>query len=421
MTDSCYKLVARLSRRDWLIASPIYAVIPLYVGNLRSQRYARDTIQTYLAALAHFGHWLSQHNFAIPDINDVLVAEFIERHLPICDCLRPCMYRIATVRPALHHLLPVVIQCQGSADLTQPRTSIGIELESYKRYLVDICGCAQTTCDARLGLVHRFLSFAFDKRPVTFNELTPENLTTFITRSAKDKKPATLRAICARLTSYLRFRALQGNDIQTLVAAIPHMAPPMPPRLPLTMTETELTTFLSVFDLTDPIGLRNFAIVRCMADLALRRAEVLRLNFDSFNWRDGTLTLTGNKNGRERKLPLPVQTAEAIIRYLKEGRAETSNRAIFVRHIAPFDDPLGTGAINDLIRCALARAGFADRFHGTHLFRRSAATRMVQSGVSLKDIADVLGHRNLNTTKVYTRVDLGLLRAIAQPWPGSPS
>lgn len=415
------KLVASLSRRGWIIASPIYAVIPLYVGNLRSQRYARDTIQKYLAALAHFGHWLSQHRFGIPDINDVLVAEFIESHLPSCNCQRPCMYRVATIRPALQHFLPAVMQFQGLDDLTQPQTPIGIELESYERYLVDICGCAQTTCDARLGLVHRFLSFVFDKKPVTFNELTPENLASFIARSAKDRKPATLRAICVRLTSYLRFRALQGNEIQALIAAIPHMAPPMPTRLPATMTDAELTTFLTVFDLTDPIGLRDFAIVRCMADLALRRAEVLRLNFDSFNWRDGTLTLTHNKSGRERKLPLPVQTAEAIIHYLKEGRPETSNRAIFVRHIAPFDDPLGTCAINSLIRCAMVRAGFGERFHGTHLFRRSAATRMVQSGVSLKDIADVLGHRNLNTTKVYTRVDLSRLLAIAQPWPGSPS
>lgn len=415
------KLVASLSRRGWIIASPIYAVIPLYVGNLRSQRYARDTIQKYLAALAHFGRWLSQHRFGVPDINDALVAEFIDSHLPSCNCQRPCMVRVATIRPALQHLLPAVMQFQGLDDLTQPQTPIGIELESYKRYLVDICGCAQTTCDARLGLVHRFLVFVFDKRPVMFDELTPENLASFIARGAKDRKPATLRAICVRLASYLRFRALQGNEIQALMAAIPHMAPPMPTRLPATMTDAELTTFLTVFNLTEPIGLRDFAIVRCMADLAIRRAEVLGLNFDSFNWRDGTLTLTHNKSGRERKLPLPVQTAEAIVHYLKQGRPETSNRAIFVRHIAPFDDPLGAGAINNLIRCALVRAGFGDKFHGTHLFRRSAATRMVQSGVSLKDIADVLGHRNLNTTKVYTRVDLNRLRAIAQPWPGSPS
>jgi site-specific recombinase XerD len=415
------KLVASLSRRDWIIASPIYAVIPLYVGNLRSQRYARETIQMYLAALAHFGHWLSQHRVGILDVNDALVAEFVECHLPSCHCRRPCMYRVATIRPALQHLLPVLKQFQGLDDMTQPQTPIGIELDLYKRYLVGICGCAQNTCEARLGLVRRFLSVVFDERPVTFGQLTPENLASFIAQSAKGRKPATLRANCVRLTSYLRFRALQGNDIQALLAAIPHMAPPMPTRLPATMTDAELTTFLTVFDLTNPIGLRDFAIVRCMADLALRRAEVLRLNFESFNWRDGTLRITHNKSGRERKLPLPVQTAEAIIRYLKEGRPETTNRAIFVRHIAPFDDPLGTGAINNMIRCALIRAGFGDRFHGTHLFRRSAATRMVQSGVSLKDIADVLGHRNLNTTKFYTRVDMNRLRAIAQPWPGSPS
>ncbi len=388
------KLMARLSRRNWIIASPIYAIIPLYVGNLRSRRYARDTIQSYLASVAHFAHWLSRHRLGILDINDALVAEFIDTHLPSCHCRRPCMYRAPTIRAALKHLLAVLKQFHGTNDMVQSQTPIGIELESYKHYLINICGCAQTTCDARLALVHRFLSFVFGKGPVTFDQLTAENLEGFIVHSAKGRKPATLRANCVRLTSYLRFRSLQGNETQTLLAAIPHMASSMPTRLPTTMTDAELTSLLSAFDLTDPIGMRDFAIVRCMADLALRRMEVLRLNFESFNWRDGTLTLSHNKSGRERKLPLPVQTAEAIVQYLKQGRPSTSNRAIFVRHIAPFDDPLGTGAINNLIRRALVRVGLGDQFHGTHLLRRSAATRMVQNGVSLKEIADVLGHKN---------------------------
>jgi hypothetical protein len=56
---------------------------------------------------------------------------------------------------------------------------------------------------------------------------------------------------------------LQGNDTHALVAAIPHMAPPMPARLPLAMTDRELELFFAAFDLTEPIGMRDFAIARC--------------------------------------------------------------------------------------------------------------------------------------------------------------
>jgi site-specific recombinase XerD len=330
------------------------------------------------------------------------------------------MHRAATIHAALQHLLGI-LKVQNLGCGIQEQTPIDIELEIYREYLVDICGCAQTTCNARLGLIRRMLSTIFDNAQFDFAQLTPEKLVNFIARSSTGRKSATYRANCVYLTSYLRFRALQGNEIQAFLAAIPHMAPPMPARLPVTMSDSELTTFFSAFDLTAPIGMRDFAIARCMADLALRRMEVLRLNIESFNWREGTLTLSHNKGQRERNLPLPVQTAEAIVRYLKEGRPVTNNRAIFVRHIAPFDDPLGVGAINDLIERALVRAGLDHQFHGTHLFRRTAATRMVLGGVSLKEIADTLGHKSLNSTKVYTRVDMNRLRSMAQAWPGSTS
>jgi site-specific recombinase XerD len=187
------------------------------------------------------------------------------------------------------------------------------------------------------------------------------------------------------------------------------------------MTAKELDLFFTAFDLAEPIGMRDFAIVRCMADLALRRMEVVGLKLESIDWREGAVTLAHNKSGRERKLPLPVRTAEAIVHYLQHGRPDTRNRAVFVRHIAPYDKPIGVGAINDLVGRAFIRVGLGERFHGAHVLRRTAATRLVQGGVSLKEIADVLGHKHLNTTTLYARVDLEQLRAVAQPWPGSRS
>jgi integrase len=70
--------------------------------------------------------------------------------------------------------------------------------------------------------------------------------------------------------------------------------------------------------------MRDFAIARCLADLALRRMEVVRLQLGSFDWQNGIVTLTDNKCGREGKLPLPMQTGEALVRYLQYGRPDTS-------------------------------------------------------------------------------------------------
>jgi len=419
MSDS--NLSATSPRSSRMVESPVDAILPQYVNYLRAQRYADDTIQRYLASLVHFTHRLDK-GLTLADINDVLVAEFVDVHLPNCRCSRPCMRHVNTVRAALRHLLSVLKQeGMSNADRTRLQTPVDIELELFRHYLVDICGYAQTTCSNRLGHIRHFLGSVFGQGPVTVDQLISIDIEAFITRCFKGRGHATRRAYCVDLASYLRFRSLQGNDTHALLAAIPHMAPPMPARLPLAMTDRELELFFAAFDLTEPIGMRDFAIARCLADLALRRMEVVRLQLGSFDWQNGIVTLTGNKCGRERKLPLPMQTGEALVRYLQYGRPDTSNRAVFVRQIAPYDKPISAGAITDLVRCGFVRAGLDERFHGVHVLRRTAATRLVQSGASLKEVADVLGHKHLNTTMLYARVDLDRLRTVAQPWPGSRS
>ncbi|HKT95622.1 MAG TPA: site-specific integrase [Paraburkholderia sp.] len=414
---SASKLAAHSARCSTAVGSPIDTIVSRYVDYLRDRRYASDTIQRYLASLRHFARRLDKR-LTLDDIDDALVMEFVDVHLPHCRCPRPCMHHVNTVRAALRHLLSV-LKDEGlsNAGRAQLHTPVDIELELFRHYLVDSCGYAQTTCCNRLWHIRNFLDSVFGQEAVTADRLTSTDIENFTARYFKGRSHATRLTYCVDLASYLRFRGLHGDDTRALLAAIPKMAPPMPARLPIAMTNRELDLFFAAFDLTSPIGMRDFAIARCLADLALRRMEVVRLQLGSFDWQNGTVTLTHTKGGRERKLPLPVQTAKALIRYLRYGRPDTSSRAVFVRQIAPYDKPISAVAVNDLIRGAFVRAGLDERFRGVHVLRRTAATRLVQGGASLKEVADVLGHRHLNTTAIYTRVDLDRLRTVAQPWP----
>lgn len=116
-----------------------------------------------------------------------------------------------------------------------------------------------------------------------------------------------------------------------------------------------------------------------------------------------------------------MQTGEALAHYLREGRPQTESRVLFIRHRAPFGVPLGVAAIRSAMNRAFARCALADQFCNTHVLRRSMATRLQKTGVSIKEIADVLRHRDVNTARVYARVDLDRLRTVALPWPGSAS
>src|SRR5206468_7506949 len=89
----------------------------------------------------------------------------------------------------------------------------------------------------------------------------------------------------------------------------------------------------------------------------------------------------------------------AIAAYLKEERPKTRNRALFVRHVAPRDQPVGPDLVRKTIRQAYARAGLP--YTSSHLLRHTMAKRLLAGGSSLKEVADVLRHRSLNSTLIY--------------------
>ena len=78
---------------------------------------------------------------------------------------------------------------------------------------------------------------------------------------------------------------------------------------------------------------------------------------------------------------------------------------------------IGPALIRGVIRRAFARVEGCTHLAGTHVLRHTAATRLYRGGASLKEVADLLGHRSLDTTAIYTKVDLTALAAVALPWP----
>lgn len=148
--------------------------------------------------------------------------------------------------------------------------------------------------------------------------------------------------------------------------------------------------------------------------LGLRASEVAALSLEDIDWRGGLIVVHG-KGGRDDRLPLPADVGQAITGYLQRGRPRTLHREVFLRSLAPLE-ALGRGGISTVVRRACQRAGLAPV--GAHRLRHTLACEMVNSGVPLTEIAQVLRHRSLESTALYARLDIDGLRALAQPWPG---
>ena len=131
------------------------------------------------------------------------------------------------------------------------------------------------------------------------------------------------------LRSYLRFRAMQyGDCIQDLIAAVPRVAGWRLAALPDTFSDTEIGQLLSSFDRNTACCLRDYAMIRSLTDLGLRAAEVVQIQFDDINWREGTLRIQRTTSRREYVIPLPEATGQAIADYIRlTRRATTTSRA----------------------------------------------------------------------------------------------
>lgn len=405
---------------DWLATSPIGPFIGPFKEHLTKLRYAASTTADYFADIKHFARWVHTRRLPLTRIDEVSVAIFLDDHLPSCACIGHTRHSRTSHSSALGHLL-VVLREQGAiAQSPVSMTPVEEELRRYDDHMDHVRGLAPKTRTMALRIVGRLLTERFDGNAIDIKAITPEHVRRFFAeQAALYSKPAGAGSVVSSLRGYFRYRASLGDPVHGLIGALAYPANWALSSLPKKLTDEEVAQLVG--SLNNPCrGMRRAcAIVRCALDLGLRSIEVAQLSLDDIDWHAGTITLRHTKGRRVDILPLPVVTGEAIARYLELERPKTSNRAIFVRNVAPRDVPIGADLIRITIRQAYARAGLP--YTRSHLLRHTMANRLLASGSSLKEVADVLRHRSLNTTMIYAKLDSRSLSAVAMPWPGSAS
>jgi len=219
--------------------------------------------------------------------------------------------------------------------------------------------------------------------------------------------------LCA-LRMFLRFLSVHDRCTAALVDAIPTVAGWRRTRLPSYLRTEELERLIAGCDTTTPIGIRDRAILLLLVRLGLRAGDIAGLKLGDIDWHQGTLCVCG-KNRQVSRLPLPQDAGEAMLDYLTRHRPRVESPHVFIKTIAPIA-PLSRWVVSEVVARALRRANINSPARGAHLLRHSAATAMLRHGVSLESIGAVLRHASIETTSIYTKVDVKLLRLVVQPW-----
>ncbi len=405
------------SPTDWLHESQLAPYVDALTQYLSERGYAPHTIDTNLGCVAHFGRWISQCRLDIHRIDEDVVRRFLDAHLPWCDCARPVRRTRNDLRAALRHLLVVLRAETVIAERVPETTPVDEELRRFDDHMNHVRGLAPRTCTLYLRTVRRLLLEQFGARPVVLSAITPEDVRRFVaSQSELYSTPGSAGSLVSALRGYFRFRTACGDQVHALIGVVSYPANWQRASLPKALSSAEVERLVDSLGHEGPSARRADAMVRCALDLGLRCGEVAKLALDDIDWRAGTVTLRRTKSRREDVLPLPEATGRAIVDYLKRERPQTTRRAVFVRHIAPCDQPISPDCVRKAIRQAYARAGLP--YTRAHLLRHTMASRLLAGGSSLKEVADVLRHRSLNTTLIYAKLDSRNLAAVALPWPG---
>jgi len=297
------------------------------------------------------------------------------------------------------------------------RWPIDAVIQQFSIHLHEVCGLSEATCVCRVRYAREFLEGRFGRREPRWTALRPRDVVSFVMNYAQRFQPQSMQVVTSSLRCFLRYLQVQGWCGASLVAAVPRIAHWRLSSLPKAISDNQVREFLSTFDRSKATGLRNRAMALLQVILGLRVSEVANLRMDDLDWRTGTVRINVGKGFRPRELPLPVQVGQALVQYLRDGRPPSRCRNVFVRHKGARGTPVSTALIQGVMRLAYAKVRGCEHLGGTHVLRHTAATRMLQRGASFKEIADVLGHRSIETTAIYAKVDLQSLSDVALPWP----
>jgi site-specific recombinase XerD len=412
MSDSLFR---RAYYWDRLRANPLGEFIEEFVARLRELGYSWLTVRGYVQALEHFTTWLTGERLCLDDIDKELVRSFLYDHPSNCRCPKPAPTGLRQVRPALNHLLRMLRE-RMSADASQTRTPIDAELGEYRHHLQNICGLAESTCDGRVRFAREFLQASFANNDLQWDLLKPDHIISFVAGYAARCGPGTVQVAASALRTFLRYLRFHGRCADALIGAVPRIPNWRLAHVPKTMTGEQFEAFLESFDRTTATGRRDYAMALCQVVLGMRACEVAGLLLDDIDWRSGIVRISTGKGLRARELPLTKRVGQAIADYVRRGRPRTDCRNVFVRHRAP-RGAVSLAVVGGAMRMAFARAKGCENWKGTHVLRHTAATNLLERGTSLKEISDVLGHRCIETTMIYTKVDVAHLQTVVTPWP----
>jgi integrase/recombinase XerD len=269
-----------------------------------------------------------------------------------------------------HWTLRSFLQWSQERDLTKPNRITKLHLESYQRWL------------------HRYRKP--DNKPLA--------------TSTQKQRLGAIQRLFAWLTRENHIPANPASELE--LPRLPHR------HLPKGLNAEELKRLIALPNITDPLGIRDRAIIETLYATAIRRSELINLDLSDLDLTQQTLHIRQGKGSKSRLLPIGKTALNWLDKYLLKTRPKLllndTEQALF---ISGYGDRLSSGYLGNWMRKMLTQAEI-NRPGGCHLLRHTCATDMLEGGADIRYIQQMLGHSSLDTTSIYTQVAIHQLQQI---------
>jgi integrase/recombinase XerD len=256
-----------------------------------------------------------------------------------------------------------------------------------------------------LWALHDYLQ----KERIDLARLTIGQVDAFLAQFFAPFKPATQRAYRSKLRGFLTYlyreRNLIKRDLASFIVAKRHYGMSQPPKF---LRPGEIQKLFTGVSLSSDSDIRTYAMMHLAYTLGLRLKEVALITLDDISFSQATLTLTDRKNTHPLVLPIPAATLKAVAAYRIVVRPKTKHNTLFLTLYPPYR-PVSPNTIGYHIRKVMKAAGLPST---TYWLRHTYAQNLLESGASVFEVKEMLGHDDIESTQKYLHVHIQLMRQV---------
>lgn len=290
-------------------------------------------------------------------------------------------------------------------------------LDEFQNFLTTHRGLAETTIGIRAAYVAPFLAeldfFRTSKGP---KGVLASHIHDYVIRNARSMTHSSRKHLVSSLRSFLRFAHVRGYTERSLVEAVPVISTYKLDRIPRSISWESVEKLLAAPRRDTHSGRRGYAVLQLLVTYGVRIGQVTALKLHDIDWHQRLIRFTSSKKGYNLCFPLTHSAAEALLAYFRETRGGAAFPEAFLT-IRGAPHPLSKhNKFHSCLGVYYRRAGIESAVRGSHAIRHAFATRLMEKDVPIKTIADLLGHKSIQSTSIYTKVDLEHLRGVACEW-----